>query len=91
MKTAPGSATPTVRSNVTVPLAAPMSRGSALFMVMIMVLCLTNPMSIPATTVSAEARAVPVSVPSDSRIRTPTVNTGARKHGSAAAGCSDGR
>ena len=48
---------PMVRSRVSVPLAAPMSRGSALFIVISVVLCITRPIPAPMTRVSAEARA----------------------------------
>ncbi|MEU1225100.1 hypothetical protein [Streptomyces sp. NPDC005828] len=58
VNTAPSAATPSeppmVRTSTTVPLAAPMSRGSALYIVISIVDCIRKPMPAPRTTVGAE-------------------------------------
>lgn len=60
-----------VRSNVWVPVAAPMSRGSALFIVMSIVGCIRQPMPTPSTSVRPEATGAVVAVPSVSRASAP--------------------
>lgn len=70
--TAMPSEPPIVRRSVVVPVAAPMSRGSALLIVMSRVLWIRKPMPAPSTNVSADGTAVGVSAPTVRSARPPT-------------------
>ncbi len=63
---------PMLRSRVTTPIAAPMSRRGTAPIEVSRVLCISRPMPIPATAVSPEASATGVSVPRSSSRAAPS-------------------